>query len=186
MKKFELTEEFVTNSFGNRLFRIRALEAFGNVKAGEVGGFLEKEENLAQDGTAWVYGDAEVWGDAKVCGNAKVWGDAKVCGDAEVYENAKVCGDTEVCGDADVCGNAEIYGNLDYTYIHGFGSEQRTTTFYRQKDGTVGVKCGCFTGNLQEFREKVKETHRSSKYAEEYLMIADLMELHFKEEQENG
>ena len=75
---------------------------------------------------------------------------------------------------------------MDYTYIHGFGSEQRTTTFYRQKDGTVGVKCGCFTGNLQEFREKVKETHRNSKYAEEYLMIADLMELHFKKEPENG
>ena len=168
MKKFELTEEFVTNSFGNRLFRIRALEAFGDVKAGEVGGFLEKEENLAHDGTAWVCGNAKVYENAEVCGDAKVWGGAKVCGNAEVW------------------GDAEVYGNLDYTYIHGFGSEQRTTTFYRQKDGTVGVKCGCFTGNLQEFREKVKETHRSSKYAEEYLMIADLMELHFKEEQENG
>ena len=162
MKKFELTDEFVINDLGKKLFRIRALEAFGNVKAGEVGGFLEKEENLAQDGTAWVSGDACVSGNARVSGNA------------------------HVCEIAEVSGTAEVCKTMDYTYIHGFGSEQRTTTFYRQKDGTVGVKCGCFTGNLQEFREKVKETHRSSKYAEEYLMIADLMELHFEEKPENG
>ena len=37
MKKFELTDEFVTNNLGKKLFRIRALETFGDVKAGEVG-----------------------------------------------------------------------------------------------------------------------------------------------------
>ena len=31
MKKFELTSEFVTNVFGVKLFRIRALIEFGNV-----------------------------------------------------------------------------------------------------------------------------------------------------------
>ncbi len=33
----------------------------------------------------------------------------------------------------------------------------------------------------KQFRDKVKETHGDSKYAQEYLMIADLMELHFGE-----
>ena len=32
MKKFELTEEYVTNIFGKKLFRIKALVAFGDVK----------------------------------------------------------------------------------------------------------------------------------------------------------
>ena len=50
MKKFELTSEFITNIFGTKLFRIKALIEFGNVKAGELGGFVEKEENLSQDG----------------------------------------------------------------------------------------------------------------------------------------
>ena len=45
MKKFELTSEFITNIFGTKLFRIKALIEFGNVKAGELGGFVEKEEN---------------------------------------------------------------------------------------------------------------------------------------------
>lgn len=46
MKKFELTTEFITTIFGTRLFRIKALMDFGNVRAGDLGGFIEKEENL--------------------------------------------------------------------------------------------------------------------------------------------
>ena len=78
MKKFELTSEFVTNVFGTKLFRIKALIAFGNVKEGDLGGFVEKEENLSNAGNAWVYGDAWVYGNAKVYGNAVVFGDAGV------------------------------------------------------------------------------------------------------------
>ena len=206
MKKFELTSEFITNISGTKLFRIKALVEFGDVKAGELGGYIEKEENLDQGGDAWVcgdakvygdawvcgdawvYGDAEVYGNAWVCGDAKVWGNAKVCGDAWVYGNAKVygdawvCGDAKVWGDARVCGDAKVCGNADYAYAHGFGSVYRTTTFFRLKDGGVGVCCGCFYGTLQEFRDKVRETHKETKKAREYLMLADLMELRFSEE----
>ena len=90
MKKFELTSEFVTNVFGVKLFRIRALVKFGDVKAGDLGGYIEKEENLNQDGDAWVCGNAEVFGNAKVFGNAWVSGDAWVSGNAEVCGNARV------------------------------------------------------------------------------------------------
>ena len=90
MKKFELTSEFITNVFGTKLFRIKALIEFGNVKAGELGGYVEKEENLDQGGNAWVCGNAEVYGNAKVCGNAWVYGDARVCGNARVYGDAGV------------------------------------------------------------------------------------------------
>lgn len=63
--------------------------------------------------------------------------------------------------------------------IKGFGSEFRSTTFFRQKDESIGVKCGCFYGTLENFREQVKKTHGGTKIAKEYLMIADLMEYHF-------
>ena len=85
MKKFELTSEFITNIFGTKLFRIKALIEFGNVKAGELGGFVEKEENLSQDGNAWVYDNARVYGDACVCGDARVYGDARVHGDTFLW-----------------------------------------------------------------------------------------------------
>ena len=148
-KKFELTSNFKV-FLGRKLFQIKAMVSFGNVKEGDLGGYIEKEENLSHCGNAWVYGNAKVYGDA------------------EVYGNAEVCGDAKVCGDA------------DYTTIKGFGTEFRTTTFFRCKDGAVRVICGCFYGDLGEFREQVKNT-RSGKIAEEYLMIADLMEKHFKE-----
>ena len=152
MKKFELTSEFVT-FLGKKLFRIKALISFGNVEEGELGGYVEKEENLSNDGNAWVSGDAWVYGDAEVCGNAWVYGDARV------------------------------YGDADYATVHGFGSEYRTTTFFRTKAGDIGVRCGCFYGTLEEFRAKVKETHGETKTAKEYLMVADLMEFRFSKEE---
>lgn len=212
MKKFELTTDFITFC-GVKLFRIRALIEFDDVKAGDVGGYIEKEKNLSQLGDSWVYGNAKVYGnacvygDAKVFGNAEVYGNAKVYGDAWVYSNAKVCGDACVYGNAKVYGNACVYGNAwvcgdswtygntwvcgdalicgdaDYTVIKGFGRVCRTTTFFREKD-RIAVSCGCFYGGLDDFREKVKETHKDSKMGKEYLMIADLMEYHFKKEEE--
>ena len=195
MKKFELTTESIT-FLGRTLFRIKALISFGNVKAGELGGYIEKEGNLSHEGNAWVCGDARVCGNAEVCDNARVYGDARVCGNAEVYGDAEVCGNAEVYGDAwvcdnarvygnaRVCGNAEVYGDADIATISGFGSEYRTTTFFRTKNDEIAVKCGCFYGTLAEFREKVKETHGDNRCAKEYLMIADLMEMHFRGEEE--
>lgn len=75
MKKYELTSETLRYK-GCTLHRIKALKYFGSIKAGELGGWVEKEENLPQYGNAWVYGDARVCGDAEVCGNARVCGDA--------------------------------------------------------------------------------------------------------------
>jgi hypothetical protein len=126
-------------------------------------------------GNAVVCGNAVVRGNAEVCGNAVVRGNAVVCGNAVVRGNAWVCGNAEVCGNAWVCGNA------DYACIKGFGTEFRHTTFYKTKEDGIGVKCGCFNGSLEQFREQVKET-RNGKIAKEYLMIADLMEYHFASE----
>ena len=70
MKKFEFTGETKTISLFFRtatLHRIRAVAEFGLVKIGDLGGWIEKEENLSHEGEAWV------WDDAKVCGNAKVF-----------------------------------------------------------------------------------------------------------------
>ena len=72
MKKYELTEETKTLADGTVLHRIRALRGIlrHGVKAGDIGGWIEKENNLSQYGDAWVYGDAEVCGDAKVSANS--------------------------------------------------------------------------------------------------------------------
>ena len=77
MRKYEFTDEkiFFTDirDFSSHaVHRIRAVRDFGTVKAGDLGGWLEKEENLSHDGEAWVGGEAQVTGAALVTGDALV------------------------------------------------------------------------------------------------------------------
>lgn len=99
----------------------------------------------------------------------------------EKEENLSQSGNAWISGNAEVRDNACVSDKADYTTIHGFGTCFRTTTFFRCKDKEIRVSCGCFFGTISEFRDQVKRT-RKGKIAEEYLMIADLMEKHFKEE----
>ena len=66
IKKFELDLSSKITMFGIELFRIKALISFDNVKKGELGGYVEKEENLSHSGNAWVSGNARVSGNAEV------------------------------------------------------------------------------------------------------------------------
>ena len=210
MKKYEFTGETKTvNSLLRTVTyrRIRAKVAFGIVEAGEVGGWIEKEENLSDDGDAWVFGSAEVSGDAKVYddawvsgnakvsgnanvfGNAKVYGDAWVFGSAEVYGDAKVYDDAWVSGNAKVSGNAEVSGNAkvlkttNIFVIGPAGSRNAYTTFYRDKDNEISVRCGCFCGKLDKFLRKVSEIHGANKYALVYQASVELakMQIELKE-----
>ena len=128
MNKYELTEETKTLANGTVLHRIRALRDFSLtdgdlVCTGDLGGWLETENNLSQNGTAWVFQNAMVYENAWVCenavvgGNAQVYGNAKVCVNAWIRENAKIYGKAKVYGDALVCNNAQVYENAQVCEI---------------------------------------------------------------------
>lgn len=209
MKKYEMTSN--TKEFsGHKLFQIKALKNFGSIKAGDLGGYIEKEENLSHDGRAWVYNNAQVYdnavifnnaqvyGNARVCGNARVYGKAWVCDDAKIYDNTqvsdnvKIFGNAYVFGNAIICGNVLIYGNTwiyddalicsnaDYICFKEFGSESKNTSMFKTKNGDIYVNCGCFKGSLKEFSEKVKEMHSNSKYEKEYLTCIKVAKIYFK------
>ena len=84
-KKFELTEEFIINNSGVKLYRIKALKDFSDVKKGDFGGYVQQERNLSQFGNAWVYGDAKVYGNVWIFGDAQVFGDVIASGE-HVYD----------------------------------------------------------------------------------------------------
>ena len=176
MKKFELTSETIVK-FGRTLHRIRALIDFSTVKAGETGGFVEKEANLLQYGNAWVSGNARVYGDARVYGNARVSDNAEVSGNTWVSGDAWVYGNAKVSGNARVYGDARVYGNADFLLIGRIGSRAAFTTFFKDKTGGIQVACGCFLGSIAEFRAKVEETHGDNKHAKMYNLAADMAEL---------
>lgn len=151
MKKYEFTGE--TKDFcGVELHRIRALKDFGDVEAGDLGGWIEKEENLSHDGGCWVSGNAWVSGDARVSGNA--W----------------------------VAGDAEIKAPKDTFWISAIGSRYGTTTFFRCADGKVRVTCGCFYGDLDEFAAKVQETHGDNKHGKVYKKLIELAKIQMEED----
>jgi len=68
--KYELLKNDTKIFFGITLYRIKAKISFGNIKVGELGGYIEKESCLEISGDAWVSGDARVYGNAQVSGDA--------------------------------------------------------------------------------------------------------------------
>ena len=160
-KKYEFTGE-ILNCLGRILHRIRALRDFGNVKAGDIGGWIEKEENLSHEGNCWVYDEAEVYG-------------AAVIEDEAVIRDKAVVGGRAVVG-----GKAVVIRTEDYITIGSIGSRNDTTTAFRTVDG-VRIRCGCFYGSIAEFEAKVKETHGDNQYAKEYLALAELLKIRFGE-----
>lgn len=110
-KKYKLTHHTKKVYGGHTLHRIKALKSFGDVKKGDLGGWVEDYNNLSQLDTAWVYDNAMIWGNAKVLDKAKISETAKVLDNTWVYDNAKIYGDATVCEDACIYGNAKIYGN---------------------------------------------------------------------------
>jgi carbonic anhydrase/acetyltransferase-like protein (isoleucine patch superfamily) len=114
---------------GRTLFRIIALRNFGAVTAGDIGGWIETEDNLSHSSNAWVnneaaiYGSAKVYEDAQVYDSARVWDNAVVYGSSMVYGNAGIAGKANVFGNAQISGNAHVYGKAHvygYTKMSGY------------------------------------------------------------------
>ncbi|WP_375677073.1 hypothetical protein, partial [Bartonella sp. AP88XZML] len=120
------------------LYRIKALKDFADVKAGTLGGFIEKEDNLSHDGNCWVYDEAlvfknghvydnaiiagyvydnaHVYGNAIISDNSRVYGNAHVYGKAIIYDNAYVYDNARVYENAHIANNVHVYENAN---IHG-------------------------------------------------------------------
>lgn len=109
-RKYILTEE--TTVFNDvTLYRIKAVRDFGKVKSGDLGGFVENEQQLSHNDNAWVAGDALIIGKSVVYGNGWVGEDAKIF-NSEVSGNAKVYGKAQICRGSVVNCFANISGNV--------------------------------------------------------------------------
>lgn len=129
---------------------------------------------------AMVFGYASVWDNAKVYGDAMIFGEASVYGNTTIYGDAKIHGNAIISGNANVGNNASVCNKADYVCVQGLGSAFRSTTFFKCKNGDIGVVCGCFNGNLEEFAKKVRNTHGDNKYAKEYLAMIEVVKIHFE------
>ena len=100
------------------LFRSRALRDIGDrVKAGDLGGFAEREENLSFEpgDDAWIFDDAIAAGEGCVDKGSRLFGDAIVCGNAYLTQNGSMSAHARAEGDAYIrgaalCGHARACG----------------------------------------------------------------------------
>lgn len=144
-EKYEITRKSIeiTDREGNTrlLYRIRALRDIPEwgVRAGDIGGYIEKESNLTHDGYAWVKDEAQVYGDAQILGGI-------VCDVAKVFDtvsshgviklNSVLGGSTTVGKCCHIRGSVQVYDSklVDST-ISGTVSIKRSKIFSSQITG---------------------------------------------------
>ena len=151
MEKYILTEETKKLTANTTLHRIQAIRDFGDVKSGDLGGWIEKEDNLSHYGDCWVYDNALVNGNAYVSHYARVFGNAQVCDKAQVGGYAQVYGNTLVNGYAQVFGDAIIKHMGDFMVFRNTWSSGRWFTWTRSNNMW---KVGCFYGTGEELIKK--------------------------------
>ena len=157
--KYEILKDDFIEFDDRKLYRIRALKDFHNVKKGTVGGYIESEQNLSQEGNAWVSGDAWVYGNAWVSGNARV------------------------SGNAWVSDNARVLNSHSVVWFSNVGTENGTLTVYCGKDGLIATR-GCFTGSVEEFLAKSAEVH-DEKTKREYELLIEVARSRLEKAQGN-
>lgn len=64
-----------------------------------------------------------------------------------------------------------------YLTVGPLGHRNDFTTFFRTKHLTIGVRCGCFGGDIDQFFETVEKTHGNNKYARAYKAAIALAKL---------
>lgn len=79
-------------------------------------------------------------------------------------------------------GNGCSFENLKvqngvYFACDRIGSKRRKTYFFRDGDGELYVRAGCWFSSLDEFVERVKEAHGGTKYEKEYLAAVELAKI---------
>lgn len=150
-KKYRLLEDEYIHHKGRQLYRIESLIDFKryDVFKGDLGGYIEKEQNLSHYGESWVFHDAKVYDNAVVAQNACITESAEIYGRATVSGNANVYCDAQVYGNAFVGGNAfltdacKIYGNATVT---GLAYITDDTEIYEDME----VCSGCLTKKKKE------------------------------------
>ena len=164
MRKYEITG--IQHPVNARLHRIKALIDIlrWGVKAGDLGGYIQSENNLSQIGDCWVDG------------NGKVSDNGSVTGYGLVTDNGRVTGYGKVFGDA------VIKKPSDILTISSLGSRNDTITVLYNKTCATGG----FQGTVDEFLAAVKETHRNNKYAKQYQDAIDYAYKYFGWEHEKG
>lgn len=142
-----------------KLHRIIALMDFRDIKKGQIGGYIQRIENI-QD-LAWVGEEAKLFGDAiisgvcQVKGQSEVYDNATISGESEISGSCKIFNNTKISGDFWIDGNVSISGDVN---LRGLGRIMGNVEISNQftsigrliisgYDSTIRINKKCIRGN---------------------------------------
>lgn len=88
------------------LRQIVALQDFHDVQAGTLGGWVEDEQVLSQQGNCWIYDE-----NSMVFGGSRIADSARISQPCTIYDGVDISGHAWVDG-AEICRGARLSGNV--------------------------------------------------------------------------
>ena len=137
-KKFELSN--ITMEYkGRTLYRIKATKDFSDVNKGDLGGWVQYEENLSQQGNCWLYDDSKCMDESRVTDNSimrdftEMYNCSKMHDYSKMYDYSKMCGCsemynfTEIHGYSKMCDSSKIH---DYSKMYAYTEMHDSSEMY--------------------------------------------------------
>lgn len=146
-KKYELVKDspmkIIIGNSQTTVYRVRALKDFGDVKKGDLGGYIQSEYNLSQYGNCWIYDEAICWQSGKILNNSKLKDFAEIFGCGKIKDNAIVGGRCIVKDSSVISGFVILSDNittLGTSRVYGYGPVDGNHTFNHNtciRDGII-------------------------------------------------
>lgn len=197
-KKYELTD--ITIEFeGRKLYRIIALKDFFDVKKGDIGGYVQSEDNLSQEGDCWVYDQAKCMDNARMFDNSKIYDSSKMFDNSEMHDNSKMHDHSKMFDDSEMHDYSEmldrsvlyrdsVLKDKEKLYRELFFKADKFIEFYTEEAGMVtGVlRNGKILFSIDYYKEMDKEefidriNDPTTPYYEECLKVINKIESYLK------
>ena len=167
-KKYKLIKSDIKG-----LYRVKALKDFGDVKKGDIGGYVQSEDNLSHEGYCWIYDNAKIYG------NARIYGDSQVLDYAVIDGNARIYGDSQIWNYAVIDGDAEIKTGRHIGYIEEkfknvlyIQCKVSLITVYTDMNNIIKCNIGLQKRmTLEGLLKRIEEDGGMNEHEEEYVRI---------------
>ncbi len=152
--KYELTQETKVMPTGETVYRIKALRDFDTiykpVKAGDLGGWVQSEENLSQDGNCWLFDEATGYQDSHRSGDSVGYGNSRQYGNSWQYGYSQQYGASSQFGWSRQFGSSQQYDNSQqYGASRQYGESQQSGNSRQYGESRQYVKSRQYGDSLQ-------------------------------------
>lgn len=161
--KYKIRKDLSIEFEGHTLYRIEATRNIDcDIIKGDLGGYIEEENNLSRYDNCWIYDNAKVFDNAFIHHNARIMNDAivkdyaDVGGDVIVKDCAVICNKTALSQNMYISHNLIIKNTYEVLLIGPIRFHDRYITFVKQDDGNIYMRDQYFFDTIKQFSNMIK------------------------------